>query len=38
MLRHGLVMYDALYSWARALQGETHGWPPAVTADRIGTP
>jgi hypothetical protein len=28
MLRHGLVMYDALYSWARELQGETHGWPP----------
>lgn len=30
MLRHGLVMYDALYSWARELQGETHGWPPTV--------
>ena len=30
MLRQGLVMYDALYSWARALQGETHGWPPAA--------
>jgi hypothetical protein len=32
MLRHGLVMYDALYSWARSLQGETHGWPPAAPA------
>jgi hypothetical protein len=28
MLEHGLVMYDALYSWCRRLQGETHGWPP----------
>jgi hypothetical protein len=30
MLKHGLVMYDALYSWARELRGETHGWPPTV--------
>ncbi len=30
MLRHGMVIYDALYSWARSLQAETHGWPPAV--------
>ena len=29
MLRHGLVLYDALYAWARHRQGETHGWPPA---------
>lgn len=29
LLRHGLVMYDALYAWCRALQGETHIWPPA---------
>lgn len=28
MLRHGLVLYDALYAWCRKLQGETHGWPP----------
>jgi hypothetical protein len=26
MLKHGLVMYDALYSWCRELQKETHGW------------
>jgi hypothetical protein len=37
MLRHGLVMYDALYSWAWALQGETHGWPPAATTPRVAT-
>lgn len=28
MLRHGFVVYDALYAWCRSLQGETHGWPP----------
>jgi hypothetical protein len=32
MLRHGLVMYDALYAWCRSLQGETHAWPPKMTA------
>ena len=29
MLRHGLVMYDALYAWCREGQAETHHWPPA---------
>ena len=29
MLRHGMVLYDALYAWARHRQSETHGWPPA---------
>ncbi|HSE79951.1 MAG TPA: chromate resistance protein ChrB domain-containing protein [Alphaproteobacteria bacterium] len=28
MLRHGLVMYDALYAWCRSCQDEAHGWPP----------
>ena len=28
MLRHGMVMYDALYAWCRSCQGETHNWPP----------
>lgn len=28
MLRHGMVMYDALYAWCRECQKETHGWPP----------
>lgn len=27
MLEHGMVMYDALYTWCRSLQGETHNWP-----------
>lgn len=29
MLRHGMVLYDALYAWCREGRGETHGWPPA---------
>lgn len=29
MLKHGLVMYDALYAWLREARGETHSWPPA---------
>jgi rhodanese-related sulfurtransferase len=28
MLEHGMVIYDALYTWCRSLQAETHGWPP----------
>ena len=30
MLRHGMVMYDALYAWCREGREETHRWPPAV--------
>src|SRR5215475_1911565 len=29
MLGHGMVMYDALYTWCRRLQAETHNWPSA---------
>ena len=29
MLRHGMVMYDALHAWAKDRQDETHDWPPA---------
>ena len=28
MLRHGLVLYDALYAWCRSCQDETHKGPP----------
>ena len=28
MLRHGLVMYDALYAWCVYCENEPHGWPP----------
>ena len=27
-LRHGLVLYDALYSWCRDVSQETHTWNP----------
>jgi hypothetical protein len=30
MLKHGMVVYDALYAWCRSLQGETHTWPPKM--------
>ena len=29
MLRNGLIVYDALYTWCDRLQDETHNWPPA---------
>jgi hypothetical protein len=32
MLRHGLVLYDALYAWCRHAQGETHQWLPNMAA------
>ncbi len=28
LLQQGLVIYDALYTWCKSLQQETHGWPP----------
>jgi rhodanese-related sulfurtransferase len=30
MLRHGFVIYDALYAWIVSAQSETHHWPPAM--------
>jgi hypothetical protein len=30
MLRHGMIMYDALYSWCRDHRAETHNWPPSA--------
>jgi hypothetical protein len=30
MLRHGLVMYDALYAWCNDGQAEMHNWPPVM--------
>ncbi|MDB5780059.1 MAG: Chromate resistance exported protein [Polaromonas sp.] len=30
MLRHGMVLYDALYAWCRECQGEAHNWPPKM--------
>jgi rhodanese-related sulfurtransferase len=34
MLAHGMVLYDALYTWCRSLQAETHNWP---AKERIAT-
>lgn len=28
MLRHGMVIYDALYAWLREARGEVHTWKP----------
>jgi hypothetical protein len=30
MLKHGLVMYDALFAWCRDCQEEAHNWPPLM--------
>ena len=30
MLRHGMVMYDALFAWCQYCQAETHNWPPKM--------
>jgi len=30
MLRHGLVIYDALYGWLVSARSETHNWPPVM--------
>ena len=29
MLEQGMVLYDALYTWCRSCQGETHDWQPS---------
>lgn len=31
MLRHGMVVYDALYTWCKSCQAETHNWPPRMS-------
>lgn len=30
MLEQGMVLYDALYTWCRSCQGETHDWRPGA--------
>ena len=30
MLSIGMKLYDALYSWAKYVQGETHNWNPVL--------
>jgi hypothetical protein len=31
MLKHGMVMYDALYAWCKNAQSEMHNWPPKMS-------
>jgi hypothetical protein len=31
MLKHGLVIYDALYAWCQRGQSEAHNWPPKLS-------
>lgn len=31
MLKHGMVMYDALYSWCKSGRADAHNWPPMMT-------
>lgn len=31
MLKHGMVIYDALYAWCQQCQAETHNWPPKMS-------
>jgi hypothetical protein len=35
LLRAGLVIYDALYTWCRTLAGERHGWYPDAILKEI---
>jgi rhodanese-related sulfurtransferase len=35
MLGHGMVIYDALFAWCRALQTETHNWPPPKPVQQV---
>jgi hypothetical protein len=30
MLKHGMVMYDALFAWCKDCQNEAHNWPPQM--------
>jgi len=30
MLKHGMILYDALYTWCKDCQQETHNWPPNI--------
>lgn len=34
LLRHGFVLYDALYAWCRDVRGERHDWNPQRAAVR----
>ena len=31
MIRHGMVMYEALYAWCASCKAEMHQWPPKMS-------
>ena len=35
MLKHGMVMYDALYAWCNTCQSEAHSWPPKLQSREV---
>ena len=37
MLEHGMVLYDALYTWCRDLRHEVHNWTPPAGASPTST-
>lgn len=37
MLRHGMVVYDALYTWCQSLAGERHDWDPEAILQSMGS-
>lgn len=37
LLRIGLIVYDALYTWCRSLSGEHHGWYREVLRKEMNT-
>jgi hypothetical protein len=37
MLRHGMVVYDALYTWCGSLAGERHDWDPEAILQSMGS-
>jgi hypothetical protein len=36
LLRAGLILYDALYTWCKTLAGERHGWHPQTILKEMG--
>jgi hypothetical protein len=32
IVKHGFVIYDALYAWASRRKAETHNWPPTMAS------
>ena len=35
LLQTGMLIYDALYSWCKSLQGQRHGWYPHLLRNEV---